>query len=664
MDKLQKQETQPEIKSLLRILKSVSVDTKQDYQWQLFENELFACLDEEKPLQQPPKEQKLFQHRFFPVSWSKRIVSGAAICMITALCVGVLYFYDSSNSVPQTAIHSRVLGIEGVVMLSSDTVISTVSSRSIAQPSSLQSFAENQTIELGPGSKLIIQLEKGIHLVLSENTRLTIEKLTARRIELFLHQGHILASVDTRKKNQYFGVITSQASCSVLGTIFSVTVSSDSTNAHKTDLTVWEGSVAFFTKNNPKSTKIISSGETVSFHGNTLSSPRMIQEDELSIHDVSLLQSIKEIGKDQESIEGVVAITSIPSGAKVFIKDNLVGKTPIVIKRTSGNYIIKFHYPGFELRQDTIMVKKQQSSFVSVTLEKQQQNLSRTTVEKAQQAHIHTNEINEISSSPPPQPLQDTIAPQVPEPGMHPRYVEALIQMSVGEYQKALRILDSLKDNPEISITDRIRIISKISACYKGLGDFDPVLHHLRAKYNETTQKDEKGNILWEIINVKANCLEDYQGAERDIEIYLSIYKNGAWIEQAYAKLAEIQYITGKLGKAIGTFQYHINFFNTSDAVENSIYTLANIFRLDVKDFTTAAQWYSKLLEEYPSSIYYSDALYERAECYLKLDIHEKAREDLKKYIDLYPHGRLKELCEIHLFQDTTTSSSNRYSTD
>jgi TolA-binding protein len=177
------------------------------------------------------------------------------------------------------------------------------------------------------------------------------------------------------------------------------------------------------------------------------------------------------------------------------------------------------------------------------------------------------------------------------------------------------------------------------------MGNFQVTLNSLTNRYGKSEDPIEKSNLLWEIINVKANCLQDYEGAEKDITAYIKSYPNGAWIESAYSKLGEIQYITGKYSKAIGTFRYHINLFKSSNMVENSIYTLANILRMDVKECEMASKWYSKLLKEYPSSKYYGNALFERAECFEKLNMHSKARNDYKKYLELFPDGHLKTLC-------------------
>jgi tetratricopeptide (TPR) repeat protein len=228
---------------------------------------------------------------------------------------------------------------------------------------------------------------------------------------------------------------------------------------------------------------------------------------------------------------------------------------------------------------------------------------------------------------------------------LNPEFVQALIYMTAGEYQKALIILDSLKEIPTISITEKIRIISKISACYKGLGNFETTLENLSEKYHTAENSLKKSNYLWEMITVKANCLEDYSGAEKDIITYIQNYPDGTWIESAYTKLGEIQYIAGKYIKAIGTFQYHINYFNNGPNVENSIYTIANIMRSDIKDYKMAVKWYSRLLKDYKLSGYFANALFERAECYEKINMYSESRNDYKKYLELYPEGHLKNLC-------------------
>lgn len=643
MINLNNQENHPEIRKLREILQSVPKETKQDNEWQLLENELFASMDEiEKDVS---KNSKMLSWRdivpFLPGNIS---AIGAVATLIIILGFGI--FYSGNLFSPKPLIHSRILGVKG-----------NVTYKKLDIYKSLPVY-KNQIFETAVNATLIVQLDKGSNIILSEKTRLIVNKANSRDIELFINRGNVLASVSKRERNQTFTILTSDATCRVIGTIFSITVSQNN-NKSNTDLTVLEGEVSISDKENPKIHEIVKSGQTASIQNSNLSKPYTAAKDQISNHSLLLLKLALEMSNEMSISKGLLDITSKPSGAKIFIRDKLIGKTPMAFNYPAGDYNLKLLQPGYKTWQEMITLKKLSSSFVYAEfVRKDDDNVLAFQPTPSCKRVKRIKRVKQVQQIQQIQQVQtEEIEQKVDSLSktkdfgfiMNPAFVEALVQMTIGEYQRALMILDSLKELPEISITEKIRIMSKISACYKGIGNFENSLKSLTKRYNNTESSIDKRNLLWEIINVKANCLQDYAGAEQDILTYINNYPDGTWIESAYAKLGEIQYITGKYSKAVGTFQYHINLFGTSNVVENSIYTLANIMRMDIKDYTMAIKWYTKLLKEYPSSIYYGNALFERAECYEKQKQHAKARKDYKKYLELYPEGHLKMLCSSRL---------------
>ena len=631
MNNLDQQEKQLEIQKLRELIHSIPIEAKKEYEWQLLENTIIAQLEDiEKGV--PQKSEKPL---FMPIAqlFPKKILAMAtAACL--ALLIGVGSFFYADRFSPKPLVHSKILGANG------DITFKT--------PEQDHLLFQNQSFETAENATLIVQIDKESNFILSEKSRLTINKANSRDIEFYLHKGNLLASVSKRRRNQSFTIVTPDAACKVVGTIFSIAVHTDNDNRSTTNLTVMEGTVAIADQKDPIINKHVESGQTVSLQNSILSETQQVSDNQKSNHSISLLRLALEMSKEETVPTGLIDIKSNPPNAKVFIQDVYIGTTPMALKYPAGTYNLKLSLPGFDTWHEKITLKRLHSSFVSASFAKPIIEISSQPIVLAKR--IKRKPYKYLAQTKPTEQKVDAALP-TKDFGfiMNPAFVEALIQMNIGEYQKALVILDSLKELPQISTTEKIRIMNKISECYKGVGNFQITLENLTNRYNKAKDKIEKSNLLWEIINVKSNCLQDYDGAEKDISTYIKLYPDGVWIESAYAKVGEIQYITGKYSKAIGTFRYHINLFKSSNLVENSIYTLANILRMDVKEYKMALKWYTKLLKEYTSSKYYGNALFERAECYEKLKLKIKARNDYKKYLELFPEGHLKTLCLARL---------------
>jgi len=642
MDKLHNQEKLPEIQNLRSLLSTVPKETKAQHEWQLLENTLFVRMDEMKKAQSQKRETLLpFSVRLAPVFPQRILALAAAACLV--LMMGFGSFYVAYRSTPKPLAYSRILGIKGEVTYK--THKSAFTGKALFKSQQPPYLFKGQVFETAENATCIVRIDKGSSFILSEKTKLTVHKANTRGIDFYLHSGSILASVSKRKRSQPFTVKTADASCSVIGTIFSVAVSP---SQKTTNLTVIKGKVAISGQKNPKTRKLVQSGQTISVENKTLNTPESASDEQMNIHTLSLLRLACEMSTEESIPTGLLDITSIPEGAKIFIGDNFIGRTPLAITYPAGTYELKLTLKDYKIWEDAISLKKLNSAFITAQLHPEidaaeaVKPIAYRKPAKRIRTRMHT-------PKKPSQHVQST--PPTKDFGfiMNPAFVEALMQMTIGEYQKALVIFDSLKELPEISITEKIRIMSKISACYKGMGNFENTVKVLTRRYKETAVDVEKSNVLWEIITVKANCLQDYEGAEKDILTYIKHYPDGTWIESAYAKLGELQYINGKYAKAVGTYQYHIDLFKSSDVVEKSVYTLANIMRLDIKDYHMAIKWYSKLLKEYPKSSYLGNALFERADCYEKLNQHAWARRDYITYLRLYPEGHLKTLCSSRL---------------
>lgn len=625
------QEKQPEIQKLKNALKTVSCKTKEEHEWQFLENTIVSKLEDTREV--ATKTSFLSRYREWgPVFSRKFSISSAVLAIALIFGFGINTFYASVFNSPTPLVNSSVIQAKGSV------------SYSTSDNATAEVFDE-QIYKTGEDGTIIVILDQGSSFILFENTKLIISKANEKEIKLYLDRGTILASVSKRKDGQKFSVVTDDAICDIIGTIFNVSVSPTDINSHITNLTVIEGKVKISDRKNLKNHTFVNSGEITSLHDHVLSEPYAYEENLVATPSVTLIKQVCEISKNPNKPQGIIEIESTPSGAKIMLGNKIIGTTPMTLNHDIGTYSITLNKEGFDSWQKNIAVSMLTTTSISAKIIE-----SKITIAPDKKKKTYTLKKRRLRKNVKPVQKANTQRDTKDfEFIRNPAFVEALMQMTIGEYHKAIIILDSLKDIQEISITEKIRIMSKISACYKGMGNFVKTIESLTYRYNNTNNTIARSNLLWEIITVKSNCLQDYMGAEKDIQTYIKDYPGGPWIESAYAKSGEIQYITGKYAKAVGSYQYHINFFKNSNVVEKSIYTLANIMRQDIKDFQQAVKWYTKLMEEYPASKYFSNALFERAECHEKLKNKVNARIDYQTYIESYPKGRLNSLCSTRL---------------
>jgi tetratricopeptide (TPR) repeat protein len=221
--------------------------------------------------------------------------------------------------------------------------------------------------------------------------------------------------------------------------------------------------------------------------------------------------------------------------------------------------------------------------------------------------------------------------------------------MSSGEYQTALAILDSLSSSGIIDIKSQMSIMESVNACYKKLGDFEHVENDLEDKLVKAESPEEKGRILWQLANIRGNCLGDYQGAEMSLVEFLILQPDAMWAHNAYSRLAETQYYLKKYESAIETYKKHIQIFPDDPDIDRSMFNLGCILSQDIGSYTQAANWYSRLLDSFHASKYRSAALFNRAECYVQTGKIREAMKDYKAYLAQSPDGLWRSVCIAQL---------------
>jgi hypothetical protein len=623
MGRFDQQEKNGRTARLRALLSKVKAPEKQEQEWRALENGLFAALDNEAiAAGVPAKQRRIFA--FHRVAFAYAAAASLVLC---AAGIGLKIAYQRTvdrqpSAAALVSVHGRV-----AVQWGGNGRWDTLSS--FLPPPQVPKTAEPGTV-FAPlaASSAVILLDKGSVLKLSEGSSLTIKAATAAKQVCFLSNGVVLVKVNKRLAGQGFEVRTPCATCSVVGTIFRV----DADARASTTLSVYQGKVRMMPSSGPPSVAAsVSTGRRMTVSRDGAVAFGRITESGTPIRDISVLSMLVEpsAAENGQGGDAVVDITSRPDGAKVMINGIMAGTTPLLIKEPAGRYAVVLYRDGYDPYEGSITVDRDRVVTCAADLSR-----------KATGA---------LSVRPSPAHGPVSIAAQrarsEEELRLIPEYVEALVNMASGEYQRTLGILDSLSGCGAVDIKQRMCIMEKVNACYRKLGDFGHASDLLEERLQSTDLPRAKGQILWELANVRANCLGDYEGAEMTLVEFLILQPDAMWAHDAYSKLAEIQYYCNKYKSAAETYRKHIATFPDDPDIDRSMFNLACIMGRDLGDCEKAAGWYSRLLNSFHASPYRSAALFRRAECYMQMGKTDEAIRDLRAYLAREPEGIWRGMC-------------------
>lgn len=619
MDRFDQQERSGRMERLRALLLKVKAPVKQEQDWCRLENDLFAALDDEAQTALTPAKQR------FVFSFPRAVYAYAAAAALVFSVVGVGLKVASQKTADRESTASLV-SVRGRVAVQWDGSGRWDTLSSLG-PQMAGKTAGRGTVfaTLAAGSAVIL-LDKGSVAKLSEGSSLTIKTSTAAQQVCFLSKGSVLVKVNKRLPGQSFEVRTPCATCTVVGTAFRVDAGTSTT------LSVYQGKVRMMPAGGPSSVAacvVTGRRMTVSRDGSVAFG--RITESGTPIRDISVLSMIVEpsAADNGQNIGAVVDITSRPDGAKVMINGAMMGTTPLLIREPRGRFAVALYRDGYDPYEDSLAVGPDR--VVSC-------------------APVLTRKSSEVLPVRPPAPRgRASVAAQrrqsEAELRLIPEYVEALVNMASGEYQRALAILDSLSGSGVVDIKQRMCIMETINACYGKLGDFGHAADLLEERLQKTDSPLAKGQILWELANIRANCLGDYEGAEMALVEFLILQPEAMWAHNAYSKLAEIQYYLNKYKSAAETYRKHIATFPDDPDIDRSIFNLACIVGRDLGDCGKAAGWYSRLLNSFHASPYRSAALFRRAECYMQMGKPDEAIRDMRAYLAREPEGIWRGIC-------------------
>jgi TolA-binding protein len=625
MDRFEKQEQSPSTQRLRSLVRLIPSAGKSESEWQVLENELFLRLEDrcKVAMGKKPALEKSSRPLLRPVLTTASI--------IVAVTTGLFTFQRALPVVTPAALpDSRVLLCSGTASVgdTSDSAISPISPRLM-----LTRISKGQIFETGVDGGLIVQLDSGTAFSLEKNCRVRITEADTRAIVLHLEKGSVLAMVAKRARDQRFAVTTSDAECTVVGTVFSVAVSRDPRNRPQTALTVFEGQVVMKPSTGAGETASVTTGQSMSFVNGSFGRPIDIPDGSRKIPEISVLKLALDIAGDTLRQWGLVEVTSEPAGAAILLDNQVMGATPMILKCTDGTHAIHIAEPGYRTWKTIIDVLPGQRTNVDVPL---------TALKKRLHASADTTP-GSIRT------LETVQAAELSEYVNKPEYIEALIQLTVGEYRKALVMLESLNDDPDITNRDRANLFDKIALCYKGIGDYSLTMEKLREKYAVTADSETKGSFLWQIATLQTQCLQDYRGAVQSLTEYTTSYPNGAWNEVAYLRCAELQYVLGQAGAAATTYEKYMSLHPSGLYIDRALFYSGTIMSENLGRSTRAADCFTTILTAYPQSRYRENALYLLAGAYTAKGDLAEARRTYQSYMTRYPEGRWAGECEANL---------------
>lgn len=614
MKRLREQEQVPSIRRLREILHALPSESRTDNEWKLLENSLFARLDEES------RETRAAHHRRAPwPSFSPAWLPAAAaalVVVVSLVAIGPRRFLS-----PAPLADSRIMSSKGTLR------IGTGDDRTVVEPGTLPSIQvrAGQLIDIEQHGLAAVRLETNTGIVLADGARLVVEQADHRLLRLRLERGSLVAQVSKRAPRQRFEIVTPNAQCRVIGTVFRV-----ETEPSRTELSVFKGSVEMSAADGSGSATVVAAGQSATLRDTRIEETSDLDRPRPPVREISILKlALEDPDRGEAARRGIVEVVSTPPGAKVIIGTEVVGKTPMVVVRPAGATEIELIHPDCHPVQGAVEIKPNEIHTFARTLESSEPP-SRGRERRAARRTVRTR------------PRRRDEVGSIVE---NPDYVEALIQMTIGEYRKALTLLDSLAERPEASSRDRSIIAAKMRECYQGLGNFERALAVHEQRYRTARDSRTRAAALWQTATIRATCLGDYEGAERDLVNYIVAFPKGAWIEQAYLRLAEVQTLAGNHQAAAQTYRRHLERFPKGANRPKAIHARARLLGGQLRKYREAVELYDLILNEYASGKYAESALFHRARCLSRLRRPQRAAADYRAYLARYPEGHWREAC-------------------
>lgn len=136
-----------------------------------------------------------------------------------------------------------------------------------------------------------------------------------------------------------------------------------------------------------------------------------------------------------------------------------------------------------------------------------------------------------------------------------------------------------------------------------------------------------------------------------DLRRYSQDFPNGAYYNESIDLLYQLLKNQSLHHDAARVLKEYIRKRNAQN-VDKYLYELGQIYVRDLKNYDEAINCFSTILKEYSSSVFVSDALFWRADCFYRSGKVSNAISEYRKYLERYPTGKWVKETETRLLEN------------
>jgi hypothetical protein len=303
MDQLSEQEQDPRIRKLRKLAGGLPLPQEGGRDWNALERSVLRAVEGDGHVSLAGLARSVLHLVARPLVWAP---TAAALCGILALAVGL----SVVRSRQAGALTTRVDGTVEACTRSGGPGAGNSGWRALAVGSRVRAGA---TVRTADGALLCADIGPGTGFVLQARSLLTVEKADSLEQRYVLDQGSVRVQLARRSAEQSLVVLTPNALCQAIGTVFTVVVGTSATPT--TLLQVQRGAVLIRSRRYPEDTRTVEAPFSVSLIGDHFGSQYAIMPpDTSSISADSLLSLLAAADAVDQGIAPLPMPTATLSG--------------------------------------------------------------------------------------------------------------------------------------------------------------------------------------------------------------------------------------------------------------------------------------------------------------------------------------------------------------
>ena len=168
-------------------------------------------------------------------------------------------------------------------------------------------------------------------------------------------------------------------------------------------------------------------------------------------------------------------------------------------------------------------------------------------------------------------------------------------------------------------------------------------LYEKAAKHFMQVYKERQSETIAQLALLRA-CLISITNlplkkALKYLEIYIDDFTNGFALKEITILYIRTCLAERDFDKVIPHMVQFVKQFPESDYADHIAFNLAQLFRQQTEDLTSAMNYYEFVIENFPESPYREDAMYWAGWCVVQKQLHKHDNKFFKEYLKNYPDG-------------------------